>query len=304
MNSDLTYKSLVVSTLFPETLHDGEALANKIKQLAKESFYNTVEFYYEGQPQKNEQVRNALQEQKMESVFLAGFPLKSRALDLGAIASDERQEAMDCARRSIDLAYYYGSKKMLVLSGKHRDNEEDNRRTFEHLVASLTELCEYAEQKATDYVLTLTLEYFNNKGEPYLLVGPSAMAAELAKRVKQKCSNFELTFDLSHALQLGEDPQKTLRDILTHVNHIHLANCVTKDSSSPLYGDKHPPFNIEGGDVYTEDLLRFMKEIRQSGVLAHDPIIGVEVITRPEWNADELYRESTRLFKETIAQTV
>ena len=52
------------------------------------------------------------------------------------------------------------------------------------------------------------------------------------------------------------------RDVL---NHIHLGNCVIKDQADPLYGDRHPSWNYEGGEYTEEDGIRFIRMLKEAG---------------------------------------
>lgn len=298
----LRYRSIVITALYPELMYDGEKLANQIAEIGRAGFYNTVEFYYGGSPEKHESIRKALQDFGLHSVFLAGYPLKQNKWNLGALDEEKRQHALAFAKRLVDLSYYYGSQKMLVLSGEAYAHEDDRRRSFDLLTESLMELCDYARAQASDYLLEITLEYFNDKGEPYLLVGPSSLAGQLAQRVTEMYGHFGLTFDLSHAIQLGEDPLGSLENLSPYVRHIHLSNCVTKHPENPLYGDKHPPFNIPEGDVSDEDVLMYMQQFKKMGFIEKDAIIGVEIIGRPPWDSRKLYHECTQLFARAIQQ--
>jgi len=53
--------------------------------------------------------------------------------------------------------------------------------------------------------------------------------------------------DTSHLRQLNETPLDSIKKAFPYCNHIHLVNCIVKDKTSNLYGDKHHEFGIEGG---------------------------------------------------------
>jgi sugar phosphate isomerase/epimerase len=129
--------------------------------------------------------------------------------------------------------------------------------------------------------MRLHLESFNNAGEPWLLMGPTARCLELARDVAKGHPNFGLTFDLSHALQMGEDALRSLLSIRRYCSHVHLANCVIRDRADPLFGDKHPPFGHPGGEVDAPWLAGFVRGLREGGFFAgREVTVGAEVITR------------------------
>ena len=60
-----------------------------------------------------------------------------------------------------------------------------------------------------------------------------------------------------------------------------------KDKTSNLYGDKHPEFGIEGGEINIEeirDILETIKEIYEGSEL----IVGLEIIYRKEDHKGEI----------------
>lgn len=66
-----------------------------------------------------------------------------------------------------------------------------------------------------------------------------------------------------------------------------MANCIVKDKTSNLYGDKHPEFGIEGGKISVEELkniLEAIKEIYEGSEL----MVGLEIICRKENNKKEI----------------
>jgi sugar phosphate isomerase/epimerase len=293
------YKSLIISTLFPKSLYDAEYLIQVLNEISDSNFYNTVEFYFEGSDEDRALIKQALLKYKLDSVFLAGYPLKMNQLSLGDLDPAKRKQAIDSVINSIDQAYYYGSKKMLILSGKNYIQESDHKQSIEELEESVIELCSYAKDTAEDYVLDVTLEPFNDKGEPFFLIGPTGLTAEFAERVTNECNNFQLTFDLSHAVQLGEDPVESLSCLYKYVKHIHIANCVM-DPTSEFFGDKHPPINFKGGEIFEEDIYRFISHASKLGFFNQVSMMGIEIITPQNSNELDLYRETTKIFKKSL----
>jgi len=166
----------------------------------------------------------------------------------------------------------------MVLSGPERAEAREREEAIATLRQSLARLCEHAAGAG----MRVHLESFNNAGEPWLLMGPTARCLETAAAVAARHPNFGLTFDLSHALQMGEDPLASLLSIGQYCSHVHLANCVIRDRADPLYGDKHPPFGHPGGEVDTAWLARFARGLADGGFFrGREVTVGAEVITRP-----------------------
>jgi sugar phosphate isomerase/epimerase len=111
----------------------------------------------------------------------------------------------------------------------------------------------------------VSLEGFNNRGEPYLLMGPVARCLALAEDVGAEHHNFGFTFDLSHSLQLGEDPSRSAALISGWCRHVHLANCVLRDRSDSCTGQASALFHPRG-EVDEAYLAAFLRSLRRRGI--------------------------------------
>ena len=298
-------KSIVMSASFKQSVNDFQYFEKKLALIKKEGYYDYIEFYFEGDKNQCEKIKQLLEKNKFDSIFLAGFPMKKDRIDIADFDNEKRAGAIEAVKMLIDKAYYFESKKLVIVSAKTYENEEDREKAFGYLCESIKQLCRYAQIKAQSYTLDLTLEYFNDKGEPFYLIGPSEFARKLAECVLSEYDNFEITFDLSHSLQLREEPVQALSETKGYVNHIHLANCVISDKDDVFYGDKHPPFNISKGEVFDDGLVRFLKESHGNYSLVDkgkDIIIGLEVITPEGSEDDDIYHKSTEIFKKAMSQ--
>jgi len=293
-------KSIVISASFPDTVRSADALVQALRLAAGEGFYDTVEFFHEGDRTAFARIRKELERFPQPSVYLAGAYLKSRQLNLGSLDERHRRHAIAETKKMIDQAYFFGSSKMLITSGQTPAAEAERKASFGLLADSLKELCEYAERRAEGRILQITLEFFNDRGEPYFLIGPTPVAKQLAEAVAPDCGNFEITFDLSHVIQLGENPAESLALLAPHVRHVHLANCYLKDANHPLYGDRHPPFELEDGEIGREDAFSFLLELERQGFFGRREAwtMGIEVIPPPSADALDIYRKTTSLYRE------
>jgi len=293
-------RSVVVSGFFADSVQNVGSFEQAIRLIASCGFYQTAEFYFEGSQADRLKVKQLLQEYGLSSVFLAGYPMKKNDCHLGDLNDRERQWAIQQVKQLINQAYFYGSGKMLIVSGKTYAEPKDRERSIDLLAESIRELCEYAELQANGDVLEITLEYFNDQGEPHHLLGPTALSKSFAEQVRDRFGRgFSLTFDLSHAIQLGEQPEESLQSIASMTSHIHLANCVTRYPDDPFYGDKHPPFGWANSDVNHRYLRTFVQSLKT--VNFQTPItVGVEVITPAGIDRTEALWQATELFRTAL----
>jgi hypothetical protein len=70
---------------------------------------------------------------------------------------------------------------------------------------------------------------------------------------------------------LGEDPKESLFLAKDCLGHVHLANCLLKDRAHPQWGDGHPSFNIEGGELETRDIVSMLETLFEIGYLKKEP---------------------------------
>jgi sugar phosphate isomerase/epimerase len=289
-------RSAVLTGFFPDLTTHAEVATRGI-ELAAELGYDVIELYYDGPDA--ERVQQAARSSGLQVVFLAAYFMKPLKLDLGVGDPAERQSAVDRLRGLVDRAALFGADTLMVISGPEKDDPGERSASMARLGESLGEICLHAGQAG----MGITLEYFNNSGEPYLLVGPTEVAARLAREVRKSAENFVLTYDLSHALQLGEDPVASLAGIADVCNHVHLANCVIRDPENPLYGDKHPPFGHPDGEVDVDFVCRFVRQVGEAGYMRRcaDPLrLAVEVISRPGDEPEEVMTAATAVLDKAI----
>lgn len=284
-------KTIAIQGLYKESVNNFDVLINAIEKVGSYSWYDGVEFFYNGTWNEYDDIKKCLDKYNVESVFLAGYDIKTNGLDIGSSDLAQRKRAIDGIKHWIDVSGYLDSVKMLIMSGPaaeqgHRDS------AFSNTVNSLMELCDYNKNAR----LEITLEFFNDRGEPYLLIGPSGITADLARQIVNKYDNFDITYDLSHVIQLKEDVEHSLIKLHDYTNHIHIANCVINDKLSSFFGDKHPPFGIEGSEVSEKEVLSFLKMVKQIYGDKDDVIIGMEVAAPEGVSPDNLLESLTQLF--------
>ncbi len=286
-------KSAVLTGFFPNAVFDAEVLIEAIR-LAAELGYETAEFYHEGDLGK---VRRALIEAGLRSILLPASAMKRDGMDLGGLSTED----MDRLRQWVDQAGTLGSERLMILSGPEHQDPEEREVALAATAAAAAEICSIARRGAPQ--VGVALEFFNNVGEPGLLLGPTDRAVELAKTVSAECSNFELTCDLSHLIQLGEEPVVSAMATASHSRHLHLANCVVADTDHPLFGDRHPPFGYEGGEVDQDALTGFLRGIQGAGYFEGDPVtVAVEIITRDGQDGKTLLREATQVVNAAFSE--
>jgi sugar phosphate isomerase/epimerase len=264
---------------YPETIGGEGPIVETLRKIAQDDFFDLVEVTWIKDDAASEETRRLLQEAHLEVAYGAQPCLLSQKLDLNAPDEAERKKAIDQVEQCINEAYYLGARALSVLSGKD-PGEGGRERAFSHLVTSLTELCAYSAERSsyasrqsssTGEPMPIILETFDQV--PFgknCLIGPTKEAVRVAEAVKKEHPNFGLMIDLSHLPLLGESTQEALGLAKDHLLHVHIGNCIMKDSSHPAYGDSHPRFGCEGGENDVSELAEFLKVLKEIGYLGRD----------------------------------
>ncbi len=274
--------SAVLTGLFPESVENAAEAVRGINESVRLG-YHAVEFYYDGPG--NAEIGRVCRDAGIPKIYHPAFALKKRKLDLGDPDKGRRRAAVDGVKRWIDLARGFGCEAVMLLSGPERSTPAEREEAFGRLAESLDEICGFASSGGGSDRVSVSMESFNSAGEPWLLIGSPDRCDRLARQVSPLRDNFGLTMDLSHLLQMGEEPVRALTAVKPWCGHLHLANCVIRDRGHPLYGDKHPPFGLEGGEVDEQWLTAFLTRLCQAGFFDRgqgSPVLfGAEVIARP-----------------------
>ena len=276
-------KSIVLPAFFPSSMENTQHFLNVIKTL-KNYDICSIEFYYKGNDKKI--IKEYLNSHDINSIYLGAMAAKQKNLNLSSPNKELREESVQEMKKCIDDAYFYGSNSILINSGRSPDNGEDEI-AYEYLKESLEELIKYMDEKAKDYRLNLTLEPGDTGVDSFSLIGSTDLAIKLVREIREQYKNFGLTMDTSHLRQLDEEPLDSIKKAFPYCNHIHLANCIIKDRTSNLYGDKHPEFGIEGGEISVEELKNILEAIKEI-YEGYELIVGLEIICRKENNKEEI----------------
>lgn len=294
--------------LYPQVIKGEGPIVETARVIAEDDFFEVIEVG----PIKDQRVWAELKgliEGAHMSVGVGAQPgLLINKLNLAAEGETARQAAVDNVRGSIDQAYFLGARLLALLDGPGSyPGEERKAAAIDQLVRSLSDLCAYAEEKATDYLLTISLENFDQSVDKRSLIGPTKDAAEVAARVKEEHTNFGLTVDLSHLPLLDETPQEALAAAKDHLVHIHVGNCLMKDVNHPVYGDNHPPLGIEGGENDVQELVEFLEALFDIRYFTKElptgrPVVTFEVKPLPDQDPAVVIAATKRVWREAWAR--
>lgn len=241
------------------------------------------------------------------AISAAPFILGNK-LNLANLDETGRRAAVQALKKSVDDAYFLGSPMLEVLDGgQSYPGPEKEQQAVDQLVRSLKELCQYADDTANGRTpLWIVLETFDRAIDKKSLVGPSGIAVDVAKRVREQHPRFGLTIDMGHLPLIGERYIDSLRTTSDYIVHAHLGSCIKDDPAQAFYGDSHPAFGLEGGVADIAELTEFFAALQEIGYFEKQlptgrPWVTFEVKPQPGQLPELVMANCKRVLKEAWA---
>jgi sugar phosphate isomerase/epimerase len=266
--------SIVHFMASPETIRGDGPIIETVTKIAEDPFFGAIEIGWIKDPAVRAVVKKVIETAHIQVGHAAASALLLQKLNLNSLDEAECMKAVEQLCRSVDEAAEMGARRVVFLSGLD-PGDADRPRALEALVKSVKRVAAYARDKG----IALTLETFDRTVDKKCLIGPSPLAADFCKTIRQDYPDFGLLYDLSHMPLLYETPESlsVLKDYLVH---IHVGNAVL-GVDIPGYGDQHPRFGWPGGINDTPQVTEFIRGLFKAGYLKEDsptrPWIGFEV---------------------------
>lgn len=274
---DYMYLGIVHGMIFPQAQKESRAYYNTLERLAEDPYFTAVEtgFPPDGDHRKTKKILASFQ--GAVAYGAQGVTLNER-YDLADPDDKVRKVAIKKVCEEIDTGNLLGIRKVEISSGKEvRGPGREERK--EKLIVSLRDICRYAADKESR--TEVLLETFDFNVERRRMLGPSQEVAKVADVISQDFTNFGILLDLSHIPLLGENIEASVKFVNGHLKHIHIGNCIIKNTEHPLYGDQHPSFGMQGGEIGAEEVRRFLAACFECGYLGEEKKAFVSFEVKP-----------------------
>lgn len=245
-----------------------------LKKIVTDPYFEVVEVAH----MKDEKVRKAAADMIACGHMTSSYGGQGRMLGAGLNINDLNEEgrlkALASLKEGIDEAYEMGVEDFAFLAGRYE--EETKEESFQALLKSTRELCEYAKSKGDMPVLCEVFDYDIAKKS---LIGPVDMVKRYAETICAEYDNFGLMVDLSHIPMLHETIEESLLPVQQYIRHAHMGNTVIKSPECPAYGDEHPRFGFPNSENDVEELAAYLRLLLKIGFLNEEkrPIVSFEV---------------------------
>jgi len=259
---------------FPDTIKGEGPIAETIKKIAVDDYFNAIELTWI----KDKSVRSHVRKMLDTSHMTVAYGAQPRQLITGLNINDtdeaKRLEALALLKEGIDEAYELGASGFAFLSGKYETERFED--AYSALIKSTRELCAYAKSKGNIQIVHEVFDYDIDKKS---LIGPATVADRYARDIKKEFDNFGLLVDLSHLPLLRETPEECVEALKEHIVHAHVGNCVVKNPELPGYGDLHPRFGFPDSENDVNEMVRFLRALLKIGFLNSEnpPVVSFEV---------------------------
>lgn len=253
---------IVLPKLFAGIADDEEKFGKALQVILQDPFFTAVEVSYTENPKVVELTRKYAEMAGVEVVFNGGDAVRRLQMDLSSIDEKKRKESVESGKVLIDQCYAENAKILHVVTGKYttEDEKEDMLLAFEQ---SLMELCQYAKEKRTEYLLMISVETGDRYYDRHYLLGPTNEAVAVVRRIKEKYENIGILLDQSHFPVMQENPHQALWQAKDYLTHVHIGNSYVKDVEKPYFGDKHLPFGVPDSEIGVKELADFLTTLHQ-----------------------------------------
>lgn len=245
-----------------------------LKKIVTDPYFEVVEVAH----MKDTEVRKAAADMIARGHMTSSYGGQGRMLGAGLNINDlneeGRRKALASLKEGIDEAYEMGVEDFAFLAGRYE--EETKEESFQALLKSTRELCEYAKSKGDMPVLCEVFDYDIAKKS---LIGPVDMVKRYAETICAEYDNFGLMVDLSHIPMLHETIEESLLPVQQYIRHAHMGNTVIKSPECPAYGDEHPRFGFPNSENDVEELAAYLRLLLKIGFLNEKkrPIVSFEI---------------------------
>ena len=269
--------------IYPQVIKGDGPIVETAERIASDDFFNVLEIGLVNDPEALKQLKQILEVSRLRPGGAAQPGLLVNKLNLAALDEDGRQAAVVSVKGAIDQAYYLGARITALLDGANSwPGENKAEAATAQFIRSLRELCQYAQDKATDYTMVISVENFDRDVDKRSLIGPTVEAAALAAEVRTTHANMGLTVDLSHLPLLHETPREALTAAKEYLVHSHIGNALMRDPSREGYGDQHPRMGVPGGENDVDELVEYLRVLFEIGYFEKalptpKPVVSFEV---------------------------
>jgi len=271
--------------LFPAVTHDWDFHEKTLKELVQMDVFEVLDLFLPLEAERQRREVDIILASGKEVMY--NPPLLGLTPGMNPHSADPQvyRRTVQEALAHMEAAHRAGAPKMNIASGP--DPGPDERPAAKARFVQF--LCELG-RGAAEHGMQVLIEPFDRSIGKGFLIGPTAEAAEVVERVQQEgVNNVGLMLDMGHIPLLEEDIHRAFEISAPYLHHTHVGSCVKRDPNNEFYGDKHPPWGLEGGECDVPEVVEFFDAAFAVGYLrpGHRATVTLEMQPYPGLSADE-----------------
>ena len=247
----------------------------------------------ETEPYRSEEIK-ALRGSGKEVYYNVGTRKGKAPAHPASLIPEKRRYSLDFYKDELDRAIEAGATKVITNSGPN--NPENREAAIDALVDFYLEICAYVPED-----MLIMIEPTDWDVDKCKLIGSSKEAADLARRIHAAGrANLSSMVDMGHLPLMHETIAQAMADSDNQIGHIHMGNCILKDKSHPMFGDKHVAWGIEGGEYDVNDVAELLSIGLKMGYFNKTSRGSASIEMRPL--ADKTSEESLNAYFDTFCR--
>lgn len=297
---DVARLGLVHHMLYPECTTDAQAHAATLMQFVQRGDIETFDCCLPYGDDLQAPLIEAIRTCGKTNVTFATHLFPLRKIGFASTLPGERGQTRLIVDDMIRQAVAIGANGFIFASGAPSPDDASpvHYDAFESF-------CFWLCSRLAEHGITALLEPFDTSVDKCFLYGPTASCMNLLEGLAERgIKNLGIELDLAHVPLMGETFAQAIRTTAPKLRRAHLGNCVLADTESPLYGDKHPPIGIDGGEIDIPELVVILRELLEVGYLDKDSRgdLVLEMTPWPgrstEWTVEDAVRRVERAWGE------
>ena len=259
-----------------------------LRLICEDDFFEAVEL--KGYGHRTGEAAALLKQSHLQVSYAAQPQMLAGSLNPNAVDEQERLRCEEALLKMLGEAEALGASGFSFLTGKWNGQTRDE--ALRQLLKTTDTICTAAAAKG----IFAEVEVFDYDVDKCSLIGPAPLAAEYAKQVREKHSNFGLIVDLSHIPISHETSEFTVHTLRDYISHFHYGNCVMIPGAD-AYGDKHPRFGYPNSENDIPELVNYLRVLRREGFFRPEApyVLSMEVTPRPGENEQILVANTKRV---------
>lgn len=282
--------------LYPDSMVNADAHTQTLRVLAQSECVDALDCWVWASHAK-EEIEILKNSGKYINYNIGDRPGEMPVFPATADAAEHRY-AIEMLRRESDFAVACGAKKIIFASG--RDVPENREDALKRLVDFIAEWSTYIPKD-----ICLALEPTDQDVDKRFLLGSLEDTCHVVQMLRDGgIEDIGILLDMGHIPIMHETLASAVEKTTGYLRHIHMGNCVIKDPTHPLYGDKHPCWGAPGGEYDETSGAEYLRLLKKSGYLdtAVPKTLSFEMRPLTNMDSEQTLVHLTNWFDRTIAE--